>query len=106
MTKQIDSDSKSLKRDEMVKYAYDLFYRNGFHATGVDTIIGGTGISKRTLYKYFTSKEGLIIASIDYYHQTRYSLIASYLGKTTVKDPVDKALRIFDYLAEGVDSGN
>ena len=29
------------KRDELVKYAYDLFYKNGFHATGVDVIVAG-----------------------------------------------------------------
>jgi AcrR family transcriptional regulator len=105
MTKETDSISKSLKRDEMIKYAYNLFYKNGFHATGVDTIIEGTGISKRTLYKHFTSKEGLIIACIDHYHQTMYKTITDYLGKTTSKNPVDKVLRIFDFLAELVDAG-
>jgi AcrR family transcriptional regulator len=105
MNKEIDSASKSLKRDEMIKYAYDLFYKNGFHATGVDTIIEGTGISKRTLYKHFTSKEGLIIAAIDYYHQKMYKAISGYLEKSTLKSPVDKALRIFDFLAELVDAG-
>jgi len=106
MNKEIDSISKSLKRDEMIKYAYDLFYKNGFHATGVDTIIEGTGISKRTLYKHFTSKEGLIIASIDYYHQTMYKAILDYLEKSTLKSPVDRALRIFDFLSKQVDAGN
>ena len=105
MTKETDSSSRSLKRDEMIKYAFDLFYKNGFHATGVDTIMAGTGISKRTLYKHFTSKEGLIIAAIDYYHQTMYKMISDYLEKTTLKDPVDKVLRIFDFLAERVDAG-
>ena len=105
MTKESNASSKSLKRDEMIKYAYDLFYKNGFHATGVDTIIEGTGISKRTLYKHFTSKEGLIIAAIEYYHQTLYKSIADYLENSTLKSPVDKALRIFDFLAELVDGG-
>jgi AcrR family transcriptional regulator len=106
MNKVSDSDSKSLKRDEMIKYAYTLFYKNGFHATGVDTIIEGTGISKRTLYKHFTSKEGLIIASIDYYHQTMYAAISAYLERSASKSPVEKALRIFDFLAELVDGGH
>lgn len=106
MATETDQVSKSLKRDEMIKYAFDLFYKNGFHATGVDTIIAGTGISKRTLYKHFTSKEGLIIAAIDYYHQTMYKTISDYLKKTTLKNPVDKVLRIFDFLAERVDTGN
>jgi AcrR family transcriptional regulator len=105
MNKEIDSASKSLKRDEMIKYAYDLFYKNGFHATGVDTIIEGTSISKRTLYKHFASKEGLIIASVDYYHQTMYKSISDYLEKPTLKNPVEKALRIFDFLADLVDAG-
>jgi AcrR family transcriptional regulator len=39
MTKEPDSTSRSVKRDEMIKYAFDLFYKNGFHATGVDTIM-------------------------------------------------------------------
>lgn len=106
MNKEIEHASKSLKRDEMIKYAYNLFYKNGFHATGVDTVIEGTGISKRTLYKHFISKEGLIIATIDYYHQTMYKTISDYLEKSTVTKPIEKALRIFDFLAELVDAGN
>jgi AcrR family transcriptional regulator len=105
MNKETETVSKSLKRDEMIKYAYALFYKNGFHATGVDTILEGTGISKRTLYKHFTSKEGLIVATIDYYHQTRYKVIADYLEKSPAKSPVEKALSIFDFLSELVDSG-
>lgn len=105
MNKETDSVSKSLKRDEMIQYAYDLFYKNGFHATGVDAIIEGTGISKRTLYKHFTSKEGLIIATIDYYHQMRYKTISDYLEKTTSKNPIDKVLSLFDFLSDLVDAG-
>ena len=106
METETDPVSKSLKRDEMIKYAFDLFYKNGFHATGVDAIMAGTGISKRTLYKHFTSKEGLIIAAIDYYHQMMYKTISGYLEKTDLKSPVEKVLRIFDFLAERVDAGN
>lgn len=105
MNKEVNSVSRSLKRDEMVKYAYDLFYKNGFHATGVDAIIEGTGISKRTLYKHFISKEGLVIASIEHYHQTMYKAISEYLEKSTSKNPVDKALRIFDFLIDQVNAG-
>ncbi|SDM59087.1 TetR/AcrR family transcriptional regulator [Pedobacter antarcticus] len=105
MTKEVNLSSRSLKRDEMIKYAYELFYKNGFHATGVDAIIQGTGISKRTLYKHFASKEGLILASIDYYHQTMYTVIFNYLQKYDSKKPVEKALKIFDFLSMHVDAG-
>jgi len=39
-----------------------LFYGKGIRAIGVDTIAAETGISKRTLYNYFTSKDALIAA--------------------------------------------
>jgi len=106
MEKNIDKASKTQKRDEMIKSAYNIFYKNGFHATGVDAIVDSTGISKRTLYKHFTSKEGLIIATINYYHQITYGAISDYIEKSTLDQPVDKALMIFDFLAALVDTGN
>ncbi|MBK0370243.1 TetR/AcrR family transcriptional regulator [Flavobacterium agrisoli] len=106
MEKKITPTSKTQKRNEMIKSAFDIFYKNGFHATGVDTIIDGTGISKRTLYKHFLSKEGLIIATLNYYHETRYKEIAGYIEKAVVENPVDKVLMIFDLLIKLVDAGN
>jgi len=90
----------------MIKSAYDIFYKNGFHATGVDAIVDSTGISKRTLYKHFTSKEGLIIATVNYYHQITYKAISDYIENSPFDQPVDKALMIFDFLAELVEGGN
>jgi len=55
------------KKLEIVKWAFDRFYEGGFHATGIDTMMADSGISKRTLYKYFSSKEELIGAVLDYY---------------------------------------
>lgn len=38
------------------------FYRNGFHASGVDQLSSRAGVTKRTLYRHFPSKECLIDA--------------------------------------------
>ena len=62
-----DTAAPSSKRQEIVDQAYRLFYDGGFHATGVDAVMADTGISKRTLYKYFPSKEHLIEAVLDKY---------------------------------------
>ncbi len=62
-----DTGTTSLKKQEIIDQAYRLFYDGGFHATGVDTVMAGTGISKRTLYKYFPSKEHLIEAVLAKY---------------------------------------
>jgi len=50
------------KRDELVRQARDIFYREGFHATGMDLLASETGISKTTMFKHFRSKEELILA--------------------------------------------
>jgi AcrR family transcriptional regulator len=64
MVKDTQVESKKL---EIVKWAFDRFYEGGFHATGVDTVMADSGISKRTLYKYFSSKEELIEAVLEHY---------------------------------------
>ncbi len=50
------------KRDELVQKALQVFYQNGFHATGMDTLVAETGISKTSMYKHFRTKEDLILA--------------------------------------------
>ena len=50
------------KRDELVRKALEIFYRDGFHATGMDLLAAETGISKTTMFKHFRSKEELILA--------------------------------------------
>lgn len=50
------------KRTELIRKALVLFYRNGFHATGMDLVAKETGVSKTSIYKHFRTKEELILA--------------------------------------------
>ncbi len=50
------------KRDELVQKALQVFYQNGFQATGMDKLVAETGISKTSMYKHFRTKEDLILA--------------------------------------------
>lgn len=50
------------KRDALVQKALKVFYRNGFHATGMDMLAVETGISKTSIYKHFRTKDDLILA--------------------------------------------
>jgi AcrR family transcriptional regulator len=49
-----------------------LFYERGIRAVGVDTIAAGAGVSKRTLYNYYPTKDDLIAA----YLTARFKQIA------------------------------
>ncbi len=53
------------KRDLLLDTANRLFYRHGYHAVGIDTILAEAGLAKMTLYHHFASKEELIVAALD-----------------------------------------
>jgi len=49
-------------RARIVDAAYRLFYKTGFMRTGIDAVAEAAGITKRTLYQHFDSKDALIDA--------------------------------------------
>jgi AcrR family transcriptional regulator len=49
--------------------AHDLFYRDGIRATGIDRVIAESGVAKKTFYRYFPSKDDLIVAFLEYRHE-------------------------------------
>lgn len=49
-------------QERILETADRLFYGQGIRAVGVDTIAAEIGISKRTLYNHFPSKDDLIVA--------------------------------------------
>jgi AcrR family transcriptional regulator len=53
----------------IARTALDLFYRQGFHAAGVDLLSQAAGVTKRTLYRHFPTKDALIAAALDLRHE-------------------------------------
>ncbi|HTK10134.1 MAG TPA: TetR/AcrR family transcriptional regulator [Ktedonobacteraceae bacterium] len=49
-------------RQRILETAQEMFYQEGIHAVGIDTIIERSGVAKATLYYHFASKEALIEA--------------------------------------------
>jgi AcrR family transcriptional regulator len=49
-------------RIRILATADDLFYSEGVHTVGVDRIIGEAHVTKATFYKYYRSKDALIVA--------------------------------------------
>jgi len=50
------------RREHLIEIAFALFNRHGFHQPGIAWIIRKSGASKTTPYKYFPSKEDLVLA--------------------------------------------
>jgi AcrR family transcriptional regulator len=76
-------------RERILETADRLFYGQGIRAMGVDTLAAEIGISKRTLYNHFPSKDALIVA----YLQRRLRLLP-----TSTRPPAQQILEDFDRL--------
>ncbi|MBB5750571.1 TetR/AcrR family transcriptional regulator [Micrococcus sp. TA1] len=72
--------------------ASELFYRHGIHAVGVDTIAAASGVTKRTLYDRFGSKDTLVAAYLERRHDQWWSLWAQRIEAA----PRPRALTVFD----------
>ncbi len=46
-------------REKIVRTASELFYKQGYHQTGINQIIAESGVAKATFYSHFKSKEDL-----------------------------------------------
>ncbi len=87
------------KKQEIIAQAYNAFYDGGFHATGIDTVMADSGISKRTLYKYFPSKEDLIEAVLEQYGEdTDTFFFKPALARSD--DPREQIAALFDVRRE------
>ncbi|NQD96878.1 TetR/AcrR family transcriptional regulator, partial [Pseudomonas sp. CrR25] len=54
---------------QLLNTARELFYREGYHGTGIDRILAESGVAKMTLYKHFKSKDELILAVLQWQHE-------------------------------------
>ncbi len=86
------------KRDELVRKALGIFYREGFHAAGMDLLAAETGISKTTMFKHFGSKEELILAVLRLRDQDFRTWLFRRMEEAG--EPRAQLLAMFDALGE------
>jgi len=65
VNRSIKSDSSASERDKIFNYAKSLFLKEGFYKITMDNLAAGLKISKKTIYKYFGSKEVLIKSIVE-----------------------------------------
>lgn len=65
MNRSKKSDSSVSERDKIFNYAKSLFLKEGFYKITMDNLAAGLKVSKKTIYKYFGSKEVLIESIVE-----------------------------------------
>ena len=90
-------------REKILHVATDLFQTRGINSTGVDTIVAVAGTTKMTLYKYFKSKEDLILEVLQKGHQDFQTWLNDNLNRSS-KQPAEKIQKLFDFVEQWVTS--
>lgn len=68
-------------KEQIIKKATDLFLKLGFKSVTMDDIASAMCISKKTIYKYFTTKEDLIEQGTTSIHQKIITLMNAIVSK-------------------------
>lgn len=85
------------KRDLILKEASRVMYERGT-GVGVDTLVSEIGVAKMTLYKYFPTKEDLIVECLQYLDDCYRSRSSDDIDWSS--PPRDRLLSVFDSLRE------
>ncbi|MDK1375025.1 MULTISPECIES: helix-turn-helix domain-containing protein [unclassified Sinorhizobium] len=72
----------SSTRDRIVSAAAKLFYAEGIRAVSVDAVAEAAGVTKRTLYYHFDSKDELIAAYLEGRDQPNLRLFQKWFTET------------------------
>lgn len=86
-------------RDRIVEAAGKLFHRDGIRAVSVDAVAAKAGLTKRTIYYHFRSKDDLIAAYLQTRDQPNVAIFQRWFAEA-MGDTADKVRAIFSHLAE------
>lgn len=85
-------------RERIIAAASKLFYSDGIRGVSVDAVAANAGVTKRTLYYHFSSKDDLVAAYLDARDQPNIALFKRWFDETDGALPA-KVQAIFLHLA-------
>ena len=88
-------------KERILRTAFQLFHEQGFHATGVATIVREAGINPGSLYHFFESKDQLLLNVLEF--------AIGYLGPAVMEpvesqtpDPIARIFALLDQYRNGM----
>ncbi|MDO4763686.1 MAG: TetR/AcrR family transcriptional regulator [Flavobacteriaceae bacterium] len=79
-------------RENILNKSKELFLKHGFKTVGMDDISNELGISKKTLYQYFSSKDELVETSLNHMYDMVMQKIKAISG--TCETPIHEHYEI------------
>lgn len=82
-------------RIEITQKALELFMRYGLRSVSMDDISKSVGMSKKTLYQYYSNKEALVMNALEYQENRDAAAFASIQARSA--DAIDEMVQIAEY---------
>jgi AcrR family transcriptional regulator len=92
--------------ERVLDAAAKLFYENGIHAVGVEAIASGAGVTKKTLYDRFGSKDALVAEYLRRRDLRWREHVEAVLERGRRRSSAQRPLLMFDALAEWIEREN
>jgi AcrR family transcriptional regulator len=91
---------KARTREQLVEAALRLFTQRGYEATTIDEVVDAVEVSPRTFFRYFQSKEDVLVAWVDEFSdRVRHALAAAPPDEdpyTALRNALTDAVAIYD----------
>jgi len=92
MAKTLTSRKQEFVRDGIFEAAIDLFVRKGFQETTVDDVAQAAGVSRRSFFRYFTTKDHLLGHNMVKHGDVLVSAVASSPAESSANQVVHDAV--------------
>ena len=97
-----DNDSQEIENDKtkILKYAQAKYLSEGFYKTSMDVLASEMQVSKKTIYKYFATKNHLVEAVV----QETMKFMSSQIDEIVSSDQnaVLKILSLLDFMSKSI----
>lgn len=80
-------------KEKIALKAHDLFFQRGTKAVSIEDIASELGISKKTIYNYFSSKDEIIAYNIDFHISENCCIIDS--NREKAKNAIEELVGVY-----------
>ncbi len=92
---KVSEEHLKARRQQILDAAATCFARQGFHQTTMDDICRQADLSLGAIYRYFESKEALIIAIGEEYHRRSLEVVEAFTQQSGDQMMVEKLIGLF-----------
>lgn len=87
--------------ERLLSTAFRLFHEQGYHATGVATILREAGVNAGSLYHFFPSKDALLLAVLEHAKVLMHPAVMAPAEAAT-SDPIERVFALMDVYRQGM----